>query len=260
MRYLTRKQEKELRSQISKYNKRLYNLSRQKRFNNVFLPERINAKTALANVDNYTDLQRLRARLSRLDNMKNLVVKSNSKGLKYVVGVEKDLAAIARATNRERQKKQAELGQQRVIVGGKDVGDVATVYPERIAQYNPIKMDIKGAPVARTLRAYYRRDEKLRDKQEVLKANLLAAIKDQLPHVGKRVRDMLASLDPNKIEKLFLTQPDLDFTFIYSLEEAMDKVRLIERVLSGNLPEKWENIADNYYSNNLFYLKYNSED
>lgn len=258
--YLTRKQEKELRSQIAAYNRRLYDLSRQKRFDNVFLPERIDAKSAIANVDNYPDLQRLRARISRLDNEKNLTIKVNSRGLKYVVGVEKDLTAISRATNRERQKKQSELGAQRVIVGGKDVGSVATVYPERIAHYNPVKVDIKGAPVARALRAYYKRGEKLRDKQEVLKANLLAAIKDQLPHVGNRVRDMLASIEPNKIEQLFLTQPDLDFTFIYSLEEAMDKVRLIERVLSGNLPEKWEKIADTYYRNNSFYLKYNSED
>lgn len=260
MRYLTRKQEKELRLQISGYNRRLYDLSRQKRFDNVFLPERIDAKSAIANVDNYPDLQRLRARLSRLENEKNLRIKTNSRGLKYVAAVEKDLSAIARATNRERQKKQAELGAQRVIVGGKDVGDVATVYPERIVHYNPVKVDIKGAPVARTLRAYYKRDEKLRNKQEVLKANLLSAIKDQLPHVGNRVRDMLAAIEANKIEELFLTQPDLDFTFIYSLEEAMDKVRLIERVLIGNLPEKWEKIADTYYKNNSFYSKYNSED
>lgn len=257
MRYLTRKQEKEIRSQIAAYNRRIYDLSRQKRFDNVFLPERIDAKSAIANVDNYPDLQRLRARLSRLDNEKNLRVKTNTKGLKYVVGVEKDLAAIARATNRERQKKHNELGAQRVIVGGKDVGDVATVYPERIAHYNPVKFGLKDAPVARTLKNYYKRDEKLRDKQEVLKANLLAAIKDQIPYASDRVRDMLASIDPGKIEQLFLTQPDLDFTFIYSLEEAMDKIRLIERVLSGHLPDKWEKIADTYYKNNSWYLKYN---
>lgn len=257
MRYLTRKQENEIRSQIAAYNRRIYDLSRQKRFDNVFLPERIDAKSAIANVDNYPDLQRLRARLSRLDNEKNLRVKTNTKGLKYVVGVEKDLAAIARATNRERQKKHDELGAQRVIVGGKDVGDVATVYPERIAHYNPVKFGLKDAPVARTLKSYYKRDEKLRDKQEVLKANLLAAIKDQIPYASDRVRDMLASIDPGKIEQLFLTQPDLDFTFIYSLEEAMDKIRLIERVLSGHLPDKWEKIADTYYKNNSWYLKYN---
>lgn len=257
MRYLTRKQEKELRAQISKYNKRLYDLSRQKRFDNVFLPERIDAKSAIANVDNYPDLQRLRARLTRLDNEKNLRVKTNTKGLKYLVGVEKDLAAIERATNRERQRKHADLGAQRVIVGGNDVGDVATVYPERIAHYNPVKFGLKDAPVARTLRSYYKRDEKLRDKQELLKANLLAALKDQIPHASDRVRNMLASIDPGKIEQLFLTQPELDFTFIYSLEEAMDKIRLIERLLSGHLLDTWENIADTYYKNNSWYLKYN---
>lgn len=230
-RYLTRKQEVELTKQIRNFNKRLNELARQKRFQGVILPLKLDVKTELNAIHSYNDLRVLKGRMERQLKPENLAVSKTKGGIKITRGARQQYRLDIERANRRLKESREKYENLPVYLGQTLIGTSAKVYPGRYDDLAPITTNInkpkKKSSIEKILKTAqsagrFGYDE---DVMELYRKNYIYAL---IHEVGAFINvdnlvERLKKAALDKFANMYYSAPNVDMTFLYSLEEAMTK-------------------------------------
>lgn len=236
--YLTRAEERDITKKISSYNRRISELSRQKRFQGVILPEKINAIQAVAGISTAVQKRQLLTRLEQIRPDK-LEIKTTKRGLKVTSGFLEQTERERRAANRIARERRKGVEQKPVLVGKTKLGTVGKMHRSRLEEASPLFSSIQDIPSEKAIRQHVSAVRKRTSRSDYLisdqrlKDNFIYAIKLEFP--GKDISDLIKKYEDMPLANFidaFYTEPNIDFTFVYSLEQYKEKYNELMEVAS----------------------------
>lgn len=237
--YLDNKEKAFISKEIAKYNRRIAELRKQKRFAGVILPQQLNIKNEIKSITNYQEKRRLLGRLTRLTSPEGLEITTTKQGFKITRGFKKQIALDVEAANRLAQKRIDKYKNLPVKVGNTVLGTVGVVHPERIAESAKLTAGIndyktkqwiqqKAASVWSQAKSQY-----TRARDELLRENFIRALNKNLSDYFdlSSMISVLRRMNIDTFLTMFYTEPDFDITFIYSLEDAWKKMQELTAII-----------------------------
>lgn len=241
-RYLTRAQERDITKRIQAYNRRITELSKQKRFKDVVLPPKLDVSRELATVTSAPEKRVLETRLKNLSPEK-LAIKETRKGVKITRGALEQAGRDLRRANRLSAARRKEIENLDVTVGKTVLGKVGVLHGDRVQEVAPKFRGVQDIPDKKHLEMRLKRLQEHSSRaayavsDERLRQNFIFAIKQEIPgYESDDIVEGIKNMPLDKFIEMYYTEPSIDFTFVYSLDQLNTKILEIERAI-----KRWQN-------------------
>lgn len=249
IRYMSTKQEKDLIAEMRKYNRRITQLKRQKRFQGVILPQKLNIKNEISRIYKYYDYKRITNLIQRtIFEPGALNVVKTGQGFKITAGLKKQISLDVAAANRRRKQNQERFAKRDIIVDKKRIGKAEEIHKERFVP------KIRGIDKIKSKKYIEEKIKSLRVqgtdsywlwRTELFRTNFTDAIRRELGGYVDTTEliTKIKGINLELFREMYYLEPVIDMTFIYNLEKAVEKYEELRTTINKYLSQN-EQIGD----------------
>lgn len=244
IRVLDRREENEVKKQIRKYNAKITRLSKEKKYQGVVLPEKLNVNQTLIDLSNRRELRRLLNQVNKFMQRDATKIVTNRQGVRAVSFVIDQAKRDQAVANRRNEKIYNELAAIPVTAAGRNIKrTVGQFYPEQLSTLRRRSFNFNNYRAAGELKqrvsnlSLQSKEVGRRITDLRFKENYITALRNELGVYAEMIIDLISTVDASDLLKLVLSDVDLQIRYIYDKRKQEQKFNEIMSHLIKGLGE-----------------------